>query len=303
MQGDVTKIIDGSGNVVVQYAYDSWGKVLSVTGSLASTVGAKNPIRYRGYYYDTESELYYLNSRYYDPETGRFINVDDIEIAVLLGSEISEALNLYTYCNNNPVSLTDSTGYFWDSFFDAAFLLWSIYDVINNPRDWSNWVALGVDLAFAVIPFIPSVGGQVLKVGNHIDNIMDVGSAINKVDNLQNIKKLTVVGQSMTERVKPMARLYNAADNLYDGFTAYKKMEKMGKVGKFGAEVIGKSQNALWLYSKLRTGYTVLDIGVDAAKVSKKITSSSYKMEQIILKVWRSRNIWKLPINVGLKIW
>lgn len=101
MQGDVTKIIDGSGNVVVQYAYDSWGKVLSVTGTLASTVGAKNPIRYRGYYYDTESELYYLNSRYYDPETGRFISPD----------VVAEDGNLYNYCQNDPVNRSDDSGY------------------------------------------------------------------------------------------------------------------------------------------------------------------------------------------------
>ena len=101
MQGDVTKIIDGSGNVVVQYAYDSWGKVLSVTGSLASTVGAKNPIRYRGYYYDTESELYYLNSRYYDPEVGRFISPD----------VVAEDGNLYNYCQNDPVNRSDDSGY------------------------------------------------------------------------------------------------------------------------------------------------------------------------------------------------
>ena len=100
LQGDVTKIIDGSGNVVVQYAYGSWGKVLSITGSLASTVGAKNPIGYRGYYYDTESELYYLNSRYYDPETGRFISPD----------VVAEGGNLYTYCANDPVNRSDDSG-------------------------------------------------------------------------------------------------------------------------------------------------------------------------------------------------
>jgi RHS repeat-associated protein len=86
LQGDVTKIVDTSGNTVVTYTYDSWGKVLSVTGTLATTVGKKNPIRYRGYYYDTESNLYYLNSRYYDPETGRFISAD----------VVAEGGNLYT---------------------------------------------------------------------------------------------------------------------------------------------------------------------------------------------------------------
>ena len=69
-QGDVIGILDSSGNRVVTYTYDSWGSPLSVTGSLASTVGQKNPIRYRGYYYDTETGLYYLQSRYYDPVVG-----------------------------------------------------------------------------------------------------------------------------------------------------------------------------------------------------------------------------------------
>ncbi|MBO4479462.1 MAG: RHS repeat-associated core domain-containing protein [Clostridia bacterium] len=109
LQGDVTKIIDGSGNVVVEYTYDSWGKVYSVTGTLASTVGAKNPIRYRGYYYDTETELYYLNSRYYDPELGRFISPD-------VGTEGG---NLYAYCQNDPVNRSDPSGCFsWGGFVD-----------------------------------------------------------------------------------------------------------------------------------------------------------------------------------------
>ena len=64
-QGDVMALYDNDLNIVAEYTYDSWGKLLSVTGSLASTVGQANPFRYRGYYYDAETELYYLNSRYY----------------------------------------------------------------------------------------------------------------------------------------------------------------------------------------------------------------------------------------------
>ena len=100
MLGDVTGIIDGTGNLVVQYTYDSWGKVLTVGGALASTVGAANPIRYRGYYYDTETGLYYLVSRYYDPETGRFISPD----------VVAEEGNLYAYCVNDPVNRADDSG-------------------------------------------------------------------------------------------------------------------------------------------------------------------------------------------------
>ena len=78
LQGDVIGIINSNGVTVVEYKYDAWGNILSVTGSLASTLGAVNPFRYRGYYYDTETGFYYLNSRYYDPQVGRFINADGI---------------------------------------------------------------------------------------------------------------------------------------------------------------------------------------------------------------------------------
>ena len=76
LQGDVIALYNTSGNVVVEYTYDSWGRILSVTGSLANTLGAINPLRYRGYIYDTETGLYYLRSRYYDPEVGRFLNAE-----------------------------------------------------------------------------------------------------------------------------------------------------------------------------------------------------------------------------------
>ena len=66
------------GEKVVTYRYDAWGNILSITGTLASTIGNANPFRYRGYYYDTDTGFYYLNSRYSDPASGRFINADGI---------------------------------------------------------------------------------------------------------------------------------------------------------------------------------------------------------------------------------
>ncbi len=107
LQGDVIGLYNTAGTVVVQYKYDSWGYLLSTSGSLASTLGALNPFRYRGYIYDTETELYWLRSRYYDPETGRFLNAD---VFVSTGQGIN-ALNMFAYCNNNPVRFCDNTGY------------------------------------------------------------------------------------------------------------------------------------------------------------------------------------------------
>ena len=112
-------LYDNDLNIVAEYTYDSWGKLLSVTGSLAETVGKANPFRYRGYYYDTETELYYLNSRYYDPETGRFINADGYVSTEqgVLGN------NMFAYCGNNPVVRVDSTGNFWGAVLVALAIV------------------------------------------------------------------------------------------------------------------------------------------------------------------------------------
>jgi len=99
LQGDIVGIIDSTGAEVVQYTYDAWGKVLSTAGTLASTLGTVQPFRYRGYVYDVETGLYYLRSRYYNPEWGRFINAD----SVLEG-------NGFSYCVNKPVSAIDTDG-------------------------------------------------------------------------------------------------------------------------------------------------------------------------------------------------
>ena len=81
LQNDVIALIDEDGNEVVHYTYDSWGKILSITGSLKDTVGQQNPFRYRGYFYDSETGTYYLKSRYYDPELRRFIRSDNLVIS------------------------------------------------------------------------------------------------------------------------------------------------------------------------------------------------------------------------------
>ena len=82
-QGDVVALSDTNGTVVVEYTYDAWGNPLSITGTGAATIGQKNPFRYRGYFYDTETGLYYLQSRYYSPKIGRFICADEEENLVL----------------------------------------------------------------------------------------------------------------------------------------------------------------------------------------------------------------------------
>lgn len=112
-RGDVIELRSGSGAVNTVYTYDSWGKLISVTNAsgtaLASTnLGVQSSIRYRGYVYDTETGLYYLQSRYYDPETGRFLNADDVDFIGASGTVLGN--NAFAYCENNPVNSMDSSG-------------------------------------------------------------------------------------------------------------------------------------------------------------------------------------------------
>ena len=104
LQGDVVQIIDEGGVPQAEYVYSPWGEIISAEGDLAEI----NPLRYRGYYYDSETGFYYLQSRYYDPENHRFINADSYAST----GQGFLGVNMFAYCNNLPVILHDSNGEF-----------------------------------------------------------------------------------------------------------------------------------------------------------------------------------------------
>ena len=126
LQGDVTEIRSTSNALVAQYNYDAFGNILSIKDANGANITSSthianvNPLRYRGYFYDSETGFYYLNSRYYDPATRRFINADSI-----LNNGSFIGLNLYAYCNNNPVMYSDPDG---DIALEAA-LTYTLYAV------------------------------------------------------------------------------------------------------------------------------------------------------------------------------
>ena len=106
LQGDITEIVDKDGKAVAEYAYDAWGNMLTENnGTLA--VGKLNPFRYRSYVYDEETGLYYLQSRYYDPLTGRFVNAD-VYADTQSGTPLST--NMFAYCENNAINNVDYSG-------------------------------------------------------------------------------------------------------------------------------------------------------------------------------------------------
>lgn len=119
LQGDVLQIRNVNNAVVANYEYDAWGRVVSVKYAngndinVSNHIGVINPIRYRGYYYDSETGFYYLKSRYYDPAICRFISADDP--SYLGAGETTQGLNLFAYCLNDPVNYSDSDGQ-WPSW-------------------------------------------------------------------------------------------------------------------------------------------------------------------------------------------
>ena len=123
-QGDVTRLIHGNGDGYATYHYDAWGNITYATDNQFTR---DNPLRYRGYVYDTESQLYYCQSRYYDPATGRFINADTFASTGqgILGN------NMFAYCGNNPITRVDNNGQYYTSGQIHDFV---ITDICNkNP--------------------------------------------------------------------------------------------------------------------------------------------------------------------------
>ena len=153
LQGDVTAILNASGSPVVSYTYDAWGKPLTVTGSLATTLGTHNPLRYRGYVYDTETELYYVSSRYYNPEIDRFISPDTIDIITATPMALTDK-NLFAYCDNNPVIRVDHGGDFWMLIGAAvgAFISGAVSAISQYASTGEiDWKVVGVNCAAGAI--------------------------------------------------------------------------------------------------------------------------------------------------------
>ena len=158
LQGDIIAIADAQGDVVVRYSYDAWGKCsiekdTSANGSVASA----NPFRYRGYYFDDEIGLYYVSSRYYDPEIGRFLNSDDTSYAInQLGSTEH---NLYAYCSNDPVNSVDIGGFFTIKIYAIAAVTAAVISAVakvvaNYAKGYRGWKlfrgVLGASIGSAV---------------------------------------------------------------------------------------------------------------------------------------------------------
>ena len=147
LQGDVMFLVDGKGNEVAAYTYDPYGKVLASSGTMAEI----NPLRYRGYYQDSETGFYYLQSRYYDPAICRFINADSYASTGqgLIG------YNMFAYCTNNPMIFSDPSGH-------IGYRSKNTYDILNDGYAGAGDGGGGgglLELGVAAVKFIGILAG------------------------------------------------------------------------------------------------------------------------------------------------
>jgi len=156
LQGDVIAIYNASGTKLVSYTYDAWGNFTRTdVASSVPNVVKNNPITYRGYYYDHDLDLYYLTTRYYDPETCRFVTADDPAYLGANGDLIS--YNLYAYCSNNPVMYVDPTGHAVVSIslivgLVVSFIIGTTASAISQYVQYDgevNWIQASTDGLFA----------------------------------------------------------------------------------------------------------------------------------------------------------
>ncbi len=177
VQGDITrvyKLTNGVLELAAEYKYDAWGKC-EVTDIDNSGIGNINPIRYRGYYYDTDTGLYYLNARYYDPETGRFISADSTQY---LEPNTINGLNLYAYCGNNPVMGYDPYGTWdWGKFWKSVGMIFTaVAAVVISVTTFGA----GTPLAMTLVAGVTLTAGILTGV-NGIATMIEAGTGYNFV--------------------------------------------------------------------------------------------------------------------------
>ena len=175
--------MNASGTQVVSYTYDPWGAPMSISGTMAATLGAANPLRYRGYVYDTETGLYYLSSRYYNPVWGRFINADTAAVVAASPDKANWDKNLFPYCDDDPVNRKDDGGEFWHLVVGAVAgaLISGVVKTISNRIEGKS---LTDGLATAMLAGAAS--GVLAATGVGIAGMVTGSAALSMAENAAN---------------------------------------------------------------------------------------------------------------------
>ena len=214
LQGDIVAILDENGNTVVSYGYDAWGAPLWCTGELAETLGKVQPFRYRGYLFDEETGLYYLRSRYYNPQWGRFVNADAYAST---GRKIIDC-NIFAYCASNPINKKDPTGNFEIFALIAtatvAFCVASFAERLTEPTSDVGSAQPYIEMpgsddptspncyAYAIgSPFNEQPGGASGRIPSNWNDVYDVAKSVEA--------DLVVKGYTVRQIAGPDAKVYD----------------------------------------------------------------------------------------------
>ncbi len=287
--GDIIHIVDTSGNIKVEYRYDGYGNILDIDGLLKDSVGLYNSFRYRSYKFDNEIRMYYLNSRYYNLEVGRFINADG-----MLGQVGDiQTHNMYAYCANNPVMYSDITGY-------APEWLNSFGDWVSNHYKeiliGTAFIVVGVLITAATCgagtTFWAAFGSALLTSTIQVGTSMAVGVGVNGLKNLADGKEFfNNVGDTL-------ANSYMLGGILVGGSQVLSGAFRIG-LAKFGYQGVNTSSIGFLSPDKLRynqAGMTILRIG-QRRGVKFAIDLGRYGIHSHIIS---STLIWVIPEVVGL---
>ena len=178
--GDVEEIYDESGTLVGKYSYTAFGECEIETD--VNGIATKNPIRYRGYYFDEETGFYYLKTRYYDPETGRFITIDDVSY---LAPDIINGLNLYAYCGNNPVMKVDPNGTDVDdinnvvSYVDIMFQM-TAYIILGMARTIGRNSSYAIKASKTIQSWVKGSSSVFTGIGYVLTAVSSIQSGVEK---------------------------------------------------------------------------------------------------------------------------
>lgn len=275
--GNILAILDSNGGVAARYIYDAWGNhsVINANGAIISDtshIANLNPFRYRGYYFDTETKLYFLKTRYYDAEIGRFMTIDGVEY---LDAETINGLNLYAYCGNNPVSNVDPNGNdFWSWLLGGLALVGGIV-LCFVPGGQAIGAALIVGGVSITASNIMTAAGVDSKIASLISSGLDIvaGIVLCFVPGLQGLGAsligsgvLGIAGGYVSEALGGSFELGAAIGSIIGGLIggkAYKMYDahKIGQIAKQGSVVIGETMG--------RVHSTANAIGAGTFKASK----------------------------------
>ena len=251
LQGDIVAVYDEDGTKLVTYTYDAWGNcTVSYPNNGSSSTAIYNPFRYRGYYLDTETGFYYLNSRYYDPAIGRFITADKFSTIKATSFDLTDK-NLYAYCDNNPVTRRDDGGAFWGTFFDVVSLVCSVVDVIQDPKDPLNWIGLAGDI-IDLAPVVSGVGEISKAVSKGLGIADNVHDATKVADNIHDTIKATENLGETAEATKKVAKKVHGNSLNCQSINYGYALRKNGtnEILKYGESIKGTKRYTYKFYEK-----------------------------------------------------